>query len=120
MPCPTNAEPSTSYPYNLGDLILAIEIASPGNPVYDYQVKRELYLTSGVPEYWIVNVEARLVSRWRAFEDPGRGVQSRDCLAASWHAGTGDHRAPRPLRRRPRLIRPPAFSVTRATRMSAD
>lgn len=59
------------YPYQLSDLILAIEVASSTNPIYDYQVKRELYLTRGVPEYWIVNSETRLVSRWRSLEDPG-------------------------------------------------
>jgi len=59
------------YPYGLSDLILAIEVLSPSNPMYDYQVKRELYLSNGVPEYWIVNAEARLVSRWRSTEDPG-------------------------------------------------
>ena len=32
-----------SYPYDLGDLMLAIEIASPSDPRLDYQIKRELY-----------------------------------------------------------------------------
>jgi Uma2 family endonuclease len=59
------------YPYDLSDLLLAIEVASPGNPSLDYQVKRKLYLAQGVPEYWIVNAEARLVSRWRSLDDPG-------------------------------------------------
>lgn len=60
-----------SYPYALRDLLLAMEVASPGNPILDYQVKRELYLSNGVPEYWIVNAEARVVSRWRSLDDPG-------------------------------------------------
>jgi len=59
------------YPYRLRDLLLAVEVASPGNPLLDYQVKRDLYLREGVPEYWIVNVEARNVSRWRSRDDPG-------------------------------------------------
>ena len=59
------------YPYHLRDLLLAVEVASPGNPLLDYQVKRDLYLREGVPEYWIVNVEARNVSRWRSRDDPG-------------------------------------------------
>ncbi len=59
------------YPYGLSDLLLAIEIESPSNPLLDYQVKRRLYLSAGVPEYWIVNTEARVVSRWRAVNDPG-------------------------------------------------
>lgn len=59
------------YPYDLSDMLLVVEVLSPGNPIYDYQVKRELYLSNGVPEYWIVNAEARVVSRWRSLDDPG-------------------------------------------------
>jgi Uma2 family endonuclease len=70
-----------AYPYNLTDLILAIEIISPSNPIYDYQVKRELYLSNGVPEYWIVNADARVVSRWRSIEDPGEEFSR----AITWH-----------------------------------
>jgi Uma2 family endonuclease len=59
------------YPYDLHDIVLAIEIESPSNPTLDYQVKRKLYLTHGVPEYWVVNTEARVVSRWRAWGAAG-------------------------------------------------
>jgi Uma2 family endonuclease len=59
------------YPYALSDILLAIEVESPGNPLYDYHTKRELYLGEGVPEYWIVNPEARVVSRWRGGDDAG-------------------------------------------------
>ena len=31
-----------AYPFALGDLLLADEITSPGNPRYDYQTKRTL------------------------------------------------------------------------------
>ncbi len=57
------------YPFNLADLILAAEVESPSNAAYDYQTKRRLYLTSGVPEYWIVNPEARTFARWRGLRD---------------------------------------------------
>lgn len=69
------------YPYHLSDLLLAIEVASPSNPILDYQVKRELYLTNGVPEYWIVNADARLVSRWRSSADPDEEFSR----TISWH-----------------------------------
>jgi Uma2 family endonuclease len=65
------------YPYTLTNLLLAIEIESPGNPLYDYHTKRELYLANGVSEYWVVNVEARIVSRWRGLEDPGEVFSRR-------------------------------------------
>lgn len=58
------------YPYDLTDLLLAVEIQSPSNAAYDYQTKRKLYLASGVPEYWIVSPEARTIARWRGMDDP--------------------------------------------------
>ncbi|MEX2154552.1 MAG: Uma2 family endonuclease [Gemmatimonadaceae bacterium] len=69
------------YPYELSDLLLAIEVSSPSNPILDYQIKRELYLSTGVPEYWIVNADARVVSRWRSLEDPGEEFSR----SISWH-----------------------------------
>jgi Uma2 family endonuclease len=60
-----------TYPYDLGALLLVIEVQSPGNPLLDYQIKRRLYLAQGVPEYWIANPDARVVSRWRGKDDPG-------------------------------------------------
>ncbi|MDQ2667757.1 MAG: Uma2 family endonuclease [Gemmatimonadota bacterium] len=58
-------------PFGIADLLLAVEVASPGNLRYDYHTKRTLYLEGGVPEYWVVNPEARNISRWRTEADPG-------------------------------------------------
>ena len=69
------------YPYNLSDLLLAVEVPSPGNPDYDYQTKRALYLGNGVPEYWVVNAEARNISRWGGVADPGEVLSER----MQWH-----------------------------------
>ena len=60
-----------AYPFGLDDLLLAVEVASPGNPRYDYHTKRTLYLSSGVREYWVVNADARNISRWQGRDDPG-------------------------------------------------
>ena len=60
-----------AYPYELHDLLLAVEITSPGNPLLDYQVKRDLYLREGVGEYWVVSPDALNVARWRGRDDPG-------------------------------------------------
>ena len=71
-----------AYPYSLSDLLLAVEVESPGNSPYDYHDKRELYLSSEVPEYWVVHTEARVVSRWRPGDDRGE-VLSRE---TDWRA----------------------------------
>jgi Uma2 family endonuclease len=46
-------------------LLLAIEIMSPSSARYDRQLKRLRYQRAGVPEYWIVDPDARLIERWR-------------------------------------------------------
>ena len=67
--------------FDLADLLLAVEVVSPGNPRYDYQTKRQLYLDAGIPEYWIVSHEARTVARWRTADDPGEILSQR----LEWH-----------------------------------
>ncbi len=69
------------FPFAMRELLLAVEVMSSGNPRYDYHVKRRLYLSEGVPEYWVVNGEARNVSRWRGTEDPGEVLSKR----IEWH-----------------------------------
>src|SRR5687767_5931986 len=46
-------------------LLLAIEILSPSTARADRHVKRRLYQRERVPEYWIVDLDARLIERWR-------------------------------------------------------
>jgi len=46
-------------------LLLAIEILSPTTARYDRLLKRHRYQRAGVPEYWIIDPDARLVERWR-------------------------------------------------------
>ncbi len=46
-------------------LLLAVEILSPSSQRADRTVKRRLFQRERVPEYWIVDIDARLVSRWR-------------------------------------------------------
>jgi Uma2 family endonuclease len=70
-----------AYPYELHDLLLAVEVVSPSNPVLDYQVKRELYLREEVGEYWVINPEVRNVSRWKGRDDPGDVLSKR----IEWH-----------------------------------
>ncbi len=46
-------------------LRLAVEILSPGTARADRTIKRLCYLRNGIPEYWIVDLDSRLVERWR-------------------------------------------------------
>ncbi len=50
---------------DVGRLLLAVEVLSPSTARADRQLKRRLYQQQGVPDYWIVDVDARLVERWR-------------------------------------------------------
>ena len=46
-------------------LLLVIEVTSPSTARQDRQLKRRRYQRAGVPEYWIVDLDARIVERWR-------------------------------------------------------
>ncbi len=47
-------------------LLLSVEIISPSSVRTDRVEKRDYYLGVGVPEYWIVDLDARIVERWTA------------------------------------------------------
>jgi Uma2 family endonuclease len=50
-------------------LRLAVEILSPSTARYDRGIKRHFYLRSPTDEYWIVDLESRVVERWRTGDD---------------------------------------------------
>jgi len=43
---------------------LVVEILSPGTAGRDRGAKREIYQAAGVAEYWIVDIDSRLIERW--------------------------------------------------------
>jgi Uma2 family endonuclease len=45
-------------------LLLAVEVLSPSSLHTDRVVKRDFYCDAGVPDYWIVDLDARVVERW--------------------------------------------------------
>ena len=49
----------------VGVPVLAIEFLSPTTAARDRGTKRRIYQRAGVAEYWIVDLDARLVERWR-------------------------------------------------------
>ena len=54
---------------DIGIPLIAIEILSPTTAARDRNKKRRLYLEAGVEEYWIVDVDARVVERWRTNDE---------------------------------------------------
>lgn len=54
-------------------LLLAVEILSPSTARYDRTVKRRFFVERvDVAEYWIVDLDARVVERWRHGETQAR------------------------------------------------
>lgn len=64
-------------------LSLAIEASSPSTARYDRTVKRPYYQRAGVPEYWIIDLDAQLVERWRP-NDERPEILVREL---EWHPG---------------------------------
>lgn len=64
-----------------GHLMLAVEVLSPGTARHDRGVKRRFYQAHGVDEYWIVDVEAQLVERWRPADERPEVLQE----SIAWH-----------------------------------
>jgi len=50
--------------HNVTELLLAIEVLSPSTARRDRTFKREFYQRAGVHEYWIVDLDARIIERW--------------------------------------------------------
>jgi len=48
---------------DVGRLLLAVEVLSPSSARADRVAKRTLYRDEGVPEYWLVDLDARTVER---------------------------------------------------------
>ena len=65
----------------VGTPLLAIEILSPSSARADRHVKRRLYQRERIPEYWIVDVDARLLERWRPEDERPEILAER----VEWH-----------------------------------
>jgi Uma2 family endonuclease len=62
-------------------LLLAVEVLSPSTARYDRGRKRTHYQKAGVLEYWIVDLEARVVELWRPGDERPEVVSGR----ITWH-----------------------------------
>jgi Uma2 family endonuclease len=45
-------------------LLVAVEVLSPSNARYDRVDKRKFFQRVAVPEYWVVDLDARVIERW--------------------------------------------------------
>jgi Uma2 family endonuclease len=61
----------------LGTLVLVVEVLSPTTARADRSVKRRLYQRQGVREYWIIDVDGRLVERWRLNDERPEIISER-------------------------------------------
>jgi len=57
-------------------LLLAVEVLSPSSSRHDRVRKRPLYQRN-VPEYWIIDLDARVIERWRTGESRPEIVETR-------------------------------------------
>ena len=62
-------------------LLIAIEVISPGSVRTDRVTKREYYMNVGVPDYLIVDVDARMIERWSQGRDTPDVLRDR----LEWH-----------------------------------
>lgn len=62
-------------------LLLTVEVLSPSTRRADRVKKRSVYLLEGVPEYWIVDFDARLIERWRQRDERPEILSE----SVSWH-----------------------------------
>ena len=49
---------------DISSLLLAVEVVSPSSITTDRVEKRDYYMSAGVPDYWVVDVDARVIERW--------------------------------------------------------
>ena len=75
------------------ELLLAVEVLSPSSSRHDRVRKRPLYQRH-VPDYWIVDLDARLVERWTPDDERPGAAHGRVVVASS--------RCEQPVHTRPR------------------
>jgi Uma2 family endonuclease len=78
---------------DVGVPLIAIEVLSDSTAARDRGQKRRVYQQAGVGEYWIVDVESRLVERWRPdYTRPEIAAQTLDWTLPGGAVGALDVR----------------------------
>ena len=83
VPSPADQDPDWR---DVARPILAVEFLSPSTAARDRGEKRTIYQMAGIAEYWIVDLDARLVERWRPEDE--RPEVLRESI--TWQPGAGD------------------------------
>jgi Uma2 family endonuclease len=65
-------------------ILVVVEVLSPSTARYDRSLKRLRYQRAGVPDYWIVDLDGRVVERWTP------GDTRPEILAEQLHWESGD------------------------------
>jgi len=68
---PLTTEQLPSAWRDVGTPTLVVEILSPSTARADRMIKRRAYQDEGVSEYWIVDLDARLIERWLPGDERG-------------------------------------------------
>jgi Uma2 family endonuclease len=68
--------------WNVGaPLLLAVEVLSPSTARADRTIKRRRFQRARIPEYWIVDPDARVIERWRPDDERPEILAER----ITWH-----------------------------------
>ena len=68
--------------WNVGaPLLLAVEVLSPSTARADRTIKRRRFQRARIPEYWIVDPDARVIERWRPDDERPEILAER----VTWH-----------------------------------
>ena len=62
---------------------LAVEVLSPSNRSYDQNLKRLHYMECGLPELWLVDIDARTIEVWRPRAEGPERVRN----SVTWRVG---------------------------------
>jgi len=70
---------------DISRILLAVEVLSPSSARTDRHVKRRRYQRYGISEYWIVDLDSRLVERWRPGDERPE-ILSETLTWQPWHS----------------------------------
>ena len=84
---PAGGEPLTTGWHVVRSLLLTVEVLSPSSARYDRVQKRRFFQRVSVPEYWVVDIDSRVVERWRPGDERAELLDER----LEWHpTGAGE------------------------------